>query len=173
VLVNVVLKRPLDLLSFSTFSEDNDEEEEDFETVAKRLPVKPNEPIDVIVLGDENPDNKVVRGRVAALKAYDGGERLLMLTPPELFAKATLVDATVSGSAVNDGGGARYKLKLTAPVPGSKLTEITADLNDYNHCVQRFADAAVRKNAQWSVRPEWTCALCAATLAMRAKDGCG
>ena len=146
-LLNVVLRRPIDLISFNNFREDG-EEEEDYDTMMKRLPTRPGDPIDVIVLGDSNPDHRKVRGRVGSAHSYEGGERILVLLQPydESVKQARLVDATVIGPPVNAGAGAHFKVRTIHA--GKRPAETSVDLNDFNHCVQRFEDAKAYEDAR-------------------------
>jgi hypothetical protein len=148
-LLNVIFKRPAEMLSFSNFDEDamgDDASDggDDPDDMISRLPTRPYDPIDIIILGGEEGSKKLVRGRVASLPKYEGGERLLVLVGGHSPATPDsrpfrLRDATVAGPAVNLGGGSLYKLQV-APEggKGGKPREATFDLNDFNHCVQRF-----------------------------------
>ncbi len=90
----VMLKRPLELNVFSNFNEidddeDDDEEGDKMEKFMSRLPNKEGDPIDIVT------DGKILKGRVTALRRYEGGEHLLVLH------NGQLVDATVDGEPVS------------------------------------------------------------------------
>jgi hypothetical protein len=140
-LMNVILSKPLssgDAFTNLTSGGDDEDDDEDFTKLMKRLPTQQYRPIDINVIGaGEDGGPKRVRGRVATARVYEGGERLLVL--PD--ASSALCDATVAGPAINAGGGALYKVRMQPGAGGAapkKPAEKMVDLNDYNHCVQRF-----------------------------------
>lgn len=130
-MLTVTLKRPDELNTFAAFaeySEDGADDEEAYQAFMLTLPLKPEQPIDVVL------DGKKVKGRIAKALGYSGGERLLVLD-----SASKLIDATVCGEPLN--AGSLYRLE------GGGST-VQLDLNEYNHCMQTLPSAKAYVDAR-------------------------
>lgn len=137
-LMKVVLKKPDSLNTFASFSEymDNGGDDDDYDNFKKMLPMQAGLPVRTVILGE----SRTIDGRICETRQYNGGERVLLLQDDHL------VDATVVGPPLN--AGSHHALTIeSGPAQGRR---VTADLNEFNHCLQLFGCVADYEAARTS-----------------------